>query len=180
MTGSGSFIRGVVFALQWFLVPPAHAFYSRKPIGEWIETDLPGLEVSGHGLQLPSLWRIPTAAARLTGGAGRRRPDPQVRPDGRDRWCARNGALLLPFPVFRCALTMLRCVAVFSAFSFADKAVASAAFVPLGWGHGLVNLQETVGFANEFSMEVPVEPGREWLGRRLAGGVRYEGEGWNN
>ena len=44
-------------AKHWFLIPPAHAFYSRKPIGEWIKKDLPGLVAAG----VPILRCVQTA-----------------------------------------------------------------------------------------------------------------------
>ena len=39
------------------------------------------------------------------------------------------------------------------------------AYVPLGWGHGLVNLEETVGFANEFEFDLPPPDGQARRGR---------------
>ena len=43
-----------------------------------------------------------------------------------------------------------------------------------------MNLQDTVGFANEFELHQPEGQGKEpeWFGRRLAGGMRYDGAGF--
>ena len=42
---------------------------------------------------------------------------------------------------------VLRCV----------QPAGTALFVPAGWGHGVLNLQETVGFANELAFTGPPE-----------------------
>eukprot|EP00747_Dinoflagellata_sp_TGD_P115557 gnl/TRDRNA2_/TRDRNA2_172186_c0_seq4.p1 gnl/TRDRNA2_/TRDRNA2_172186_c0~~gnl/TRDRNA2_/TRDRNA2_172186_c0_seq4.p1 ORF type:complete len:849 (+),score=107.03 gnl/TRDRNA2_/TRDRNA2_172186_c0_seq4:197-2548(+) len=72
---------------HWFLIPPAHARYMRKPIGLWVREDLPQLEA----------WNVP----------------------------------------------VLRCV----------QHAGTAFFVPRGWSHGVLNLEDTIGFANEFTVE---------------------------
>lgn len=70
---------------HWFLIPPNHTIYSRKPIGRWIKEDLPRLKKGGT-------------------------------------------------PVLQCV-----------------QNAGTVMLVPRLWGHGVLNLQETVGFANEIN-----------------------------
>jgi hypothetical protein len=45
---------------------------------------------------------------------------------------------------------VLRCV----------QRAGTVAYVPSHWGHGVMNLQETVGFANEFDFDLPPPAGQ--------------------
>jgi ankyrin repeat protein len=73
-------------AKQWFLIPPDAARYARKPIAEWVKSDLKTLEKQG-------------------------------------------------VPVLRCV-----------------QRAGQALFVPRRWAHAVLNLQDSVGVAQEFSL----------------------------
>lgn len=73
-------------AKQWFLIPPHAARYARKPIAEWVKSDLAVLEEQG-------------------------------------------------VPVLRCV-----------------QRAGQALFVPRRWAHAVLNLQDSVGVAQEFSL----------------------------